>query len=182
MPCGQNIAANFSASQHRDWGGLLALGVLFYALTQGAQFLGLAYLPAATTSLLLNFTSVLVALMGITFLAEVPTWLQWGGMGLFMAGILVYFYPVQIPQAQAVGYIASGVGVVANAASAILGRGINRGGRISPLIVTTTSMGIGAILLLAAGIGLEGLPELTLANWAIIAWLALVNTSFAFTL
>jgi drug/metabolite transporter (DMT)-like permease len=172
----------FLSLSRRDWSGLLALGVLFYALTQGSQFLGLAYLPAATVSLLLNFTSVIVALMGIAFLAEVPTWLQWGGMGLFIAGILVYFYPVHIPQAQAVGFIAVAVGVLANAASSILGRGINRGGRISPLIVTTASMGIGAILLLATGIFLEGLPVLSLANWAIVAWLALVNTAFAFTL
>ena len=142
----------------RDWSGLLALGVLFYALTQGAQFLGLAYLPAATTSLLLNFTSIIVAFMGIAFLAEVPTWLQWGGMGLFIAGILVYFYPIHIPQAQALGFIASGVGVLANAASSILGRGINRERRISPLIVTTASMGFGALLLLITGLGLEGLP------------------------
>jgi drug/metabolite transporter (DMT)-like permease len=74
------------------------------------------------------------------------------------------------------------VGVLANAASSILGRGLNRGGRISPLIVTTASMGIGAVLLLITGIGLEGLPYLNLASWAIIAWLALVNTALAFTL
>jgi drug/metabolite transporter (DMT)-like permease len=172
----------FLSLSRRDWSGLLVLGVLFYTLTQGAQYLGLAFLPAATTSLLLNFTSVIVAFMGIAFLAEVPTWLQWGGMSLFVAGILVYFYPIHIPQAQAVGFIASGVGVLANAASSILGRGLNRSGRISPLIVTTASMGIGAILLLITGIGLEGLPTLSLANWAIIAWLALVNTAFAFTL
>jgi drug/metabolite transporter (DMT)-like permease len=172
----------FTSLSRRDWSGLLALGVLFYALTQGSQFLGLAYLPAATVSLLLNFTSVIVAFMGIAFLNEVPTWLQWGGMGLFVTGLLVYFYPIQIPQAQAVGFIAVTVGVIANAASAILGRAVNRSGRISPLIVTTASMGIGAILMLAMGIVLEGLPVLSLMNWAIVAWLALVNTAFAFTL
>jgi drug/metabolite transporter (DMT)-like permease len=166
----------------RDWSGLFVLGVLFYALTQGAQYLGLAYLPAATTSLLLNFTSVIVAFMGIAFLAEVPTWLQWGGVSLFIAGILVYFYPIHIPAAQAIGFIASLVGMIANAASSILGRGLNRDGRFSPLIVTTASMGIGAALLLITGIGLEGLPGLSLSNWVIIAWLALVNTAFAFTL
>lgn len=173
---------HFLALSRRDWGGLLVLGVLFYTVTQGAQFVGLAYLPAATTSLLLNFTSPIVALLGIAFLTEVPTWLQWGGMGLFIAGILTYFYPIQIPQAQALGFIAIIAGVLANAVSSILGRGVNRGGRIPPLIVTTASMGIGAILLLAAGIWLEGLPQLSLENWAIIAWLALVNTAFAFTL
>jgi drug/metabolite transporter (DMT)-like permease len=174
--------AHFIKLSRREWMGLLALGVLFYAITQGASFLGLAYLPAVTTSLLWNFTSPVVALMGIAFLAETPTWLQWGGMGLFMTGILVYFYPIHIPPAQAIGFLAVAVGVLANAVSSILGRGINRGGHISPLVVTTASMGIGAILLLVTGIILEGLPDLGLANWATIAWLALVNTAFAFTL
>jgi drug/metabolite transporter (DMT)-like permease len=172
----------FLMLSRRDWGGLLALGVLFYAVTQGAQFLALAYLPAVTTSLLWNFTSPIVALLGIAFLAEVPTWLQWGGMGLFITGILVYFYPIHIPQAEVIGFIVVAAGVLANAMSSILGRGVNRGGRIPPLIVTTASMGIGAILLLAAGIKLEGLPQLSVENWAIVAWLALVNTAFAFTL
>jgi drug/metabolite transporter (DMT)-like permease len=173
---------HFLKLSRQDWIGLLVLGVLFIAVTQGAQYLGLAYLPADTTSLLLNFTSPIVALLGIAFLAEVPTWLQWSGMGLFIAGILIYFYPIRIPDAQVVGFIAVSIGVLANAVSAILGRGVNRGGRIPPLIVTVTSMGIGAILLLTTGIGLQGLPALSLANWAIIAWLALVNTAFAFTL
>jgi drug/metabolite transporter (DMT)-like permease len=174
--------SHFLMLSRHDWSGLLVLGVLFIAMTQGAQYLGLAYLPADTTSLLLNFTSPIVALLGMAFLAEVPTWLQWSGLGLFIAGILIYFYPIHIPDAQVFGFIAVTTGVLANAVSAILGRGVNRRGRIPPLIVTTTSMGIGAVLLLITGIGLQGLPHLSLVNWAIIAWLALVNTAFAFTL
>jgi drug/metabolite transporter (DMT)-like permease len=43
-------------------------------------------------------------------------------------------------------------------------------------------MGIGAALLLFAGIAVQGLPHLTWGNWLIIIWLAVVNTAFAFTL
>jgi drug/metabolite transporter (DMT)-like permease len=43
-------------------------------------------------------------------------------------------------------------------------------------------MGIGSIALLLAGISGQGLPVLSLSNWAIIAWLAVVNTAIAFTL
>ncbi len=53
-----------------DWCRLLVLGLLFYAITQGAQFVGLAYLPAITVNLLLNFTTVLVAFLGLVLLAE----------------------------------------------------------------------------------------------------------------
>jgi drug/metabolite transporter (DMT)-like permease len=43
-------------------------------------------------------------------------------------------------------------------------------------------MGIGATLLLGTGLVTQGLPNLSLTNWAIIGWLAVVNTAFAFTL
>ena len=166
----------------RKWGELIALGLLFYAITHGAIFVSLAYLPAMTVSLLWNFTTVVVALLGIVFLAERPTTLQWSGVGVNLSGILLYFYPVWIPLGQAVGLVAATVGVLANAASSILGRHINREGDIHPSVVTTVSMGVGAIALLVAGITAQGLPSLSPANWLIIGWLAVVNTAFAFTL
>jgi drug/metabolite transporter (DMT)-like permease len=43
-------------------------------------------------------------------------------------------------------------------------------------------MAIGAVVLLGAGVALEGWPRLDLAGWLIVAWLAVVNTAFAFTL
>jgi drug/metabolite transporter (DMT)-like permease len=43
-------------------------------------------------------------------------------------------------------------------------------------------MGIGAVVLLVSGIAIQGLPHLTATNWAIIIWLAVVNSAFAFTL
>ena len=49
-------------------------------------------------------------------------------------------------------------------------------------MVTTTSMGVGALVLLAAGLITEGLPRLSLQSWLNIAWLAIVNTAIAFTL
>jgi hypothetical protein len=80
------------------------------------------------------------------------------------------------------GLIVAGVGVLANALSAILGRHINRDQRLEPLTVTVVSMGIGALVLLTVGILVQGLPRLNLAHWAIIFWLAVVNSAFAYTL
>ena len=61
------------------WLQLIGLGLLFYTLTQGSQFLSLAYLPAISVNLLLSFTAVVVALLGIVLLAERPSRLQWAG-------------------------------------------------------------------------------------------------------
>lgn len=164
------------------WVRLICLGLLFYTLTQGAQFLGLAYLPAITMNLLLSFTTVVVALLGIILLNEQPNSLQWAGTALYLIGVLIYFYPADIPTYQLFGLVVALVGVLANAFSSILGRYVNRSGDISPLAVTVVSMGIGAVVLLAIGIIVQGLPRLSLLNWAIIFWLAIANTAFAFTL
>jgi drug/metabolite transporter (DMT)-like permease len=164
------------------WGRLLLLGLLYYTLTQGTQFLGLVYLPAVTASLLLNFSPVAVALLGMPLLGERPSAAQWLGVGLSVAGALVYFYPVALPPGQAFGFFVVLVGVLANAGSAILGRQINQAGDISPLVVTMISMGTGSAVLLGAGLLLEGWSTLSFFNWALIAWLAVVNTALAFTL
>ncbi|HEX6384939.1 MAG TPA: DMT family transporter [Anaerolineae bacterium] len=165
-----------------NWLQLVVLGILFYSLTQGAQFVGLAYLPAVTVNLMLGFTSIVVALLGIVLLAERPTGQQWLGVTLSLLGIFIYFYPVQLPAGQVVGFIAVIVGVLANATSAVLGRAVNRSGHLPPLAVTVVTMGIGATLLLAAGLAVQGLPALDWQSWLIILWLAVVNTAFAFTL
>jgi len=166
----------------RGWLRLVLLGMLFYAITQGAQFLSLVYLPAITVNLLLSFTTVVVTLLGVVFLAEIPSRLQWMGVGLYLAGAVVYFYPAIFPAHQIFGLIVALVGVLANALSAILGRYVNRSGLLPPLSVTVVSMGVGAAILLSAGIFTQGLPKLSLLNWAIIGWLAVINTAFAFTL
>jgi drug/metabolite transporter (DMT)-like permease len=166
----------------RRWLELTLLGVLFYAVTQGASFVALAYLPAMMVSLLWNLTTVVVALVGIWTLAEPLTSLQWAGVVLNLGGILVYFYPIATVRVEAVGLLAVLLGVLANAGSSILGRGINRRADIDPLSVTGVSMGIGAVVLLTTGLAAQGLPPLSARHWMIIAWLALVNTAFAFTL
>ncbi len=166
----------------RTWVILGVLGLLFYSVTQGAQFLSLVYLPAVTASLMLSFTPILVAIMGIVLLREKPTGAQWAGTALFLLGVFVFLYPVSLPGQELLGLIVALVGVAANALSSILGRDVNRRGDLSAMSVTVVSMGIGALVLLVAGILLQGWPNLTVTHWAIIAWLAVVNSALAFTL
>lgn len=164
------------------WGQLLVLGLLLYSLTQGAVFLALAYLPAVTVNLLWSFSTVIVALFGIIWLAERPTRFQWVGIALATLGAVVYFYPVKLPSGYLVGILVSAVGVFANAGASIVGRNVNRSRELHPLVVTAISMGVGAIVLLIAGITIQGFPSIGFKGWAIIAWLAVVNTALAFTL
>jgi drug/metabolite transporter (DMT)-like permease len=165
-----------------QWLQLVALGVVFIAVAQGAQYLALKYLPADTVTLLLNFSAVLVALLGIPILHERPSLLQWFGIGLFLMGVAVYFYPVLLPASQMAGFVAVAACVTASGIAALQGRHINRTGHIDPFIVTLVSIGIGAALLLAAGLRSAPLPTLSPLNWLSVGWLAVVNTAFAFTL
>jgi drug/metabolite transporter (DMT)-like permease len=149
---------------------------------QGAQFIGLTYLPAATVSLILNFTSLVVALMGMVWLSERPGRIGWMGIMLSVLGGIVFFYPIDFPSAQTAAVLVVVIGMIANAGSGVLGRYINRYENIPPLLVTTISMGVGGSILLLAGGVIQGIPELGLKHWGIILWLAVVNTAFAFTL
>jgi drug/metabolite transporter (DMT)-like permease len=164
------------------WARLIILGILFYAVTQGTIYVGLWFLPAVPVSILLNFTSLIVAFLGVVFLGEYPARLQWFGALVFTTGILVYFYPAQIPTHERLGFLIVLIGVLANAISSLLGRSINREKMASPLLVTAISMGIGASILLVFGLLTQGLPPLSPRSWIFIIWLAVVNTAFAFTL
>jgi drug/metabolite transporter (DMT)-like permease len=164
------------------WRRLLLLGLVAIAVTQGAGFVSLAYLPAVTTNLIWSFSSVGVALLGMIWLAERPRPLQWAGILLALVGAMVYFYPAAIPSGQIVGVVVAVVGVIANAAASLMGREVNRSKQVSPLVVTLVSMGAGAPVMLAAGILIEDTPRISVNGWLIIAWLAVVNTAFAFTL
>lgn len=165
-----------------QWGQLVLLGVVFYALTQGGQFLALRHLDAIPFSLILSFTPLLVAAAGTVTLGERPSRVQWGGIVVALAGAALYFAPSGPLRGGAVGLALAGLTVCANTVSSLVGRVVNRRAIASPLVVTTISMGVGAVLLLGAGLGTGGLPSLTPRAWGVILWLAIVNTAFAFTL
>ena len=74
------------------------------------------------------------------------------------------------------------VGVLANSASAVLGRNINREAKINPFVVTIISMGIGSIILLISELIAQGLPSISFQNILFLLWLAIINTALAFTI
>lgn len=164
----------------RATGHLAVLGLVFYALTQGAQFVAIDSQPVATTSLFLTLTPLLVGLASGRLLAERPGRALATSAVLVPAGAAAYFSGAL--GATPAGLAACAVALVANAGGSLLGRGINRACMTGPLVTTTVSMTIGAVVLLAAGAGIEGLPALSGEAVAIVAWLAIINTAVAFTL
>jgi len=120
--------------------------------------------------------------MAIFFINEYPTFLQWFGVVLFIIGIFTYFFPVDLSRSQVTGLIVMTIGVLASSASAFLGRSINREVKINPVVVTIVSMGTGSIILLIAGIAIQGLPSISFQNILYLLWLAIINTTLTFTI
>ncbi|MCZ7574677.1 MAG: DMT family transporter [Ardenticatenaceae bacterium] len=174
--------AAFRRLPREAWLRLAVLGLLLYSITQGAQFLGLALLPATTASLILSFTTVCVALLAIPLLGERPGWHGWMGVVMALAGAVTYFYPATLAPADWLGLLIVSSGMLSGALAAILGRGVARRDDLTPSQITTVSMGVGSLLLLGSGLAVESWPHLTLSGLVIIGWLALVNTALAFTL
>ena len=178
-PTHRNTIRGFSRA---TWSHLTILGLVFYTLTQGAQFVSLAYLPAATLTLLLSFSPIIVALSSGVMNNESPSIYQWGGIIVSVLGAAIYFLPLGILSSQIFGLVIGLVGVLANSGSSLLGRQINYQSGLPAIVITTVSMGIGGFVLLVVGASSQGFGQLNLIQWLIIAWLAVVNTAVAFTL
>jgi drug/metabolite transporter (DMT)-like permease len=159
---------------------LVVLGIVMYALTQGAMFVALDAQPAATTSLILSLTPLLVAGGAAVTLSEVPSRTQIGGATIVLVGAGCYF--AGDLGATSVGLMAAVTALFANVAAAIIGRSVNRSEALPAEAVTAVSMTVGAGVLVLLALGLEGMPVISLRGWLIIGWLALVNTALAFTL
>ena len=164
------------------WFQLATLGILFYTITQGAQYISLGQLPAVMVSFIFNLSPVMIALASGFFLKESPTRQQFAGIFLTIMGTVYLFYPLEFSDGEALGYIFALITVVAYSASSLLGRHLALRSGLSPTLITSISMSIGGFLLLLLGGVTEGFGQPNLVQWLIIGWLAIVNTAFAFTL
>lgn len=164
-----------------EWLRLIVAGVTGYSVAQGLQFVGLYYLPAVTTTFLLNFTPLFVVILGILFLGEVPTKVQALGIIVALLGAYVYFLtPISIGETLGVLVVLiSGLGW---AVYMVIIRDFQRVGKISTPRLTATTMGCGTIVLLTSAFLFEGPPNVSPSGLAIIVWLSLVNTALAFYL
>jgi drug/metabolite transporter (DMT)-like permease len=161
-------------------GRLVLLGIVLFAVTQGAQFVALAEQPAATTSLVLSLTPLLVGATAGIALAEVPT--RWQALGTLRVAIGAWLYFAGDLGATVGGMLGALTALIANVVSSLLGRDINRSTLLPAAAVTAISMSVGAALLLATGVLLEGGTGVTAKGWLIVTWLAVVNTAIAFSL
>jgi len=159
---------------------IAVLGLVLYGITQGAQFVAIDRQPAATTSLVLSGTPLLVAFISNRSLAESPTTRQFSGGVLVLVGASLYLFGAL--SATVAGMVAAVVALVANTGGSVLGRAVNRSAAVPAVVVTALSMSVGAAALVITSLAVEGWPTVSARAAIIIAWLAVVNTALAFTL
>jgi drug/metabolite transporter (DMT)-like permease len=166
----------------KDWLVLVGLAVLTYPLNQGGLFVALSYMPNTSVSLLQNFSPVFIALLGGLILKETVNSRQYLGMGVLLAGALIFFLPLQSNNLSIPGLIASFVTLFSNVFNSVLGRKVLKEGRYPVLVLTGVGMGMGSIIMMLISHGWEWIPRLSPQMWAILIFLACVNTALAFIL
>jgi O-acetylserine/cysteine efflux transporter len=164
------------------WAWIIAYGLIYITMTQGTQFIALDLMPATTVSLMLNLSPIIVLLFSAITLNESVSRRQILYIVLVLAGLIIYFYPVDLLIGEIIGFIVILLSLFANAASSLLGRAINRTKTAPALVVTSISMSIGAVILLGFGLLIEKQSPLSSISIFYILWLAFFNTALAFTM
>ncbi|MDD4081284.1 MAG: DMT family transporter [Eubacteriales bacterium] len=162
---------------------VLLLGILGYAAAQGLQYVGQSYLTPTQSSLFLSVGNTAFVLLADRFwLRENQGWGDLAGMLLMAGGIALYYAPFG-------GAALSGVGMLFMALSSLgyalhlnFNRALLRGAPVRPRLLAAGPMFFGSVVLLAAGLALEGLPVLTGRLLLILAYLSGVSGALGFYL
>ena len=165
----------------RLWIRLIIIGIVAYTIANGAFYLSLRYLPAVTLSFVNSLGPLLVLFAGVVWLQEIPARLQVIGVVISLVGGALFFSP-GLRGGEPLGIAIAAIGMISFVAFGILAREVARDRHIDALSRTAIPLAVGGVSLLLIAIPLEGLPTLTLNGWAIVLWLALVNTSLAYVL
>ena len=160
---------------------LVFLGFSGYTIAQGLQCVGLFYLPSVSVTFILNFTPVIVLVLGVIFLREYPTFLQLAGMGLVLLGAYMFFN-APLSTDSLTGVLITLLSGLGWATYLVSSRHLFVRDEMNPLGLTAFSMGFGTLFLAASAYSIEGLSSVSLSSWSIIIWLGVVNTALAFFL
>jgi drug/metabolite transporter (DMT)-like permease len=160
---------------------LVLLGFLGYTIAQGLQCIGLSYLPAVSVTFILNFTPIIVLILGIIFLREYPTRLQLAGMMILILGAYLFFN-APLANSSLTGILITLLSGLGWAVYLVSSRLLLVKEKTNPLGLTAFSMGFGTLLMTVGAYSFEGFPIVSSTNWGIILWLGVANTALAFLL
>ena len=157
------------------------LGLVGVALFYAFQNLGLQYTTAVHVGVLINLNPVFIALLSALILDEELRGLQWSGILVAGAGVLLVGTAGESLSLGARSLLGDGLTLLSAACWAIysvLGRSVLS--RHDPLLVTSTVAGWGTVWLLPVAV-VEGLClELSLRCWLVVGLLGLFCSALAY--
>ncbi|MCX6026288.1 MAG: DMT family transporter [Chloroflexi bacterium] len=163
------------------WLRLIGIALGVYTVGNGALYWSLKYISPTTASFIVGLLPLLVLTAGIAYLHERPTLCQVGGVVMCVAGCALFF-AMGLKPGQPLGLVIAAMGVVGFAVFAILSRDVARMGQLDTFTLTALPLGVGGASLLILAISVEGVTLPSRQVWAIVAWLASINTVVAYIL
>ena len=154
---------------------LALVGILSYAVGNGSLNYALQFLPATLVSFLTSFITPIILIFSIIWLKEFPTPVQIAGLVFVFFGVILYFYPQQIPF-RVKGFGILMLGLLGFALQTTLGRFLARGKNIHTITLTTIPLIFGGGILLIVSFFVEGFPVISQRNFLILGWLIFFNT------
>lgn len=162
----------------QDWLRLAVMGIVGFALGNLLMAKALENLNATTAAFLLNGIPILTFLLGIVFLDEKPTPMQWVGLVVALAGGVVYF-GIRIELDEFVPIMLTLMGVLAYTINGLVGRSIAREEVVDSLTMSALPMGIGGLTILFIS-PRHAFPPIS--TWGILFWLIVPGSMIAFLL
>ena len=159
------------------------LGLTGYAAAQGLQYVGQSFLTPTQSSLSLSVgNTVCVMLVDMLWLRENQTRWDFAKLLFLVAGIAAFYYPWDEAGVSVVGLIFMALSSVGYALQMTLNRHLLTSKRVKPRALVAFPMLAGALVLLTAGLLIEGMPVLTGRLMLILAYLSAVSGALGFTL
>ena len=162
---------------------IILLGVLGYAVAQGLQYVGQSYLTPTQSSLFLSVgNTILVMILDMLWLRENQTKGDFFKLIFLIAGITMYYYPWGSTDLSIIGMIFMLLSSVGYALNMTLTRRIVTKKHIHTKTLVAQTMLVGSVIMLAAGLAIEGMPTITLRLLLILAYLSLASGALGFYL
>ena len=165
----------------RQWLEVAIIGVVGFFFYPMFLNYGQLYVDAGTTSLIINATPAITALLAVLFLGERPSLLAAFGIAISFVGVAINGFAVQAEHAQSswLGIALLLVAALSRALHFLVQRRTLQ--KLSALQVTCGSMLIGTICLLPwAGSALTTLPGVSMKYFVAVAYLGVFPSAIAY--
>lgn len=167
----------------RAWLYIACIGVGNFAVVRLMFMAALERLPATTNMYLVNYVGLVTMALSVPILKERPSWTQFVGAVLALAGLWVYFDELPPPE-EITGVVFVAIGVLALAITNNIARklGLIMGVGLKNNVLSTVALWIGGVPVVLAGLLFDTPPPVEgWSDWGIVALTGVVTIAVGLT-